>query len=104
MERARTSGGVPVPGGGGGEAPAYTAEELALMRTQDTRYVAMAAGVEANEINRLTLQPGAGMWMHAEPRVVAGGVDGVYPPLDAGAPTDLGLAAWAGAGAGAVEE
>jgi fatty acid synthase len=63
-----------------------------------------AAGVEANEINRLTLQPGAGMWMHAEPRVVAGGVDGVYPPLDAGAPTDLGLAAWAGAGAVAVEE
>lgn len=27
-----------------------------------------AAGVEATEINRLTLQPGAGLWMNAIPR------------------------------------
>ena len=61
-----------------------------------------AAGVEANEINRLTLQPGAGMWMHAEPRVP--GCDSVYPPLDGSAPMDLGLAAWVGAAAAVAAE
>jgi len=60
-----------------------------------------AAGVEANEINRLTLQPGAGMWMHAVPRVPGGDV---YPPLDPSAPSDLGLAAWAGAAAATAAE
>jgi cytochrome P450 len=62
------------------------------------------AGVEATEINRLTLQPGAGMWMHAEPRVVPvvggaggeGGGVGVYPPVDARAAADVGLATWTG--------
>jgi fatty acid synthase len=61
-----------------------------------------AAGVEANEINRLTLQPGAGMWMHAEPRV-PGGVP-VYPPADERASAEVGLSVWAGGSARAPEE
>ncbi len=38
---------------GEGAGPSYTADELALMRTQDARYVGMAAGVEAKKIERL---------------------------------------------------
>jgi U3 small nucleolar RNA-associated protein 11 len=49
MVRDRTRGGVP----DAAEARTYTADELALMRTQDVRYVAMAAGVEAKRIERL---------------------------------------------------
>jgi U3 small nucleolar RNA-associated protein 11 len=51
MVRDRTTGGVPVGDADAGRA--YTADELALMRTQDVRYVAMAAGVEAKRIERL---------------------------------------------------
>ena len=51
MVNERTKGGVPV--GAAAAGPSYTADELALMRTQDARYVGMAAGVEAKKIERL---------------------------------------------------
>lgn len=50
MVKAKTAGGVPVADGA---TPTFTADELALMRTQDTRYVAMVAGVEAKKLERL---------------------------------------------------
>jgi len=52
MVNKRTAGGVPVAGGAAA-ANTYSADELALMRTQDARYVAMAAGVEAKRVERL---------------------------------------------------
>ena len=62
------------------------------------------AGVEAGEINRLTLQPGDGMWMHPVPRVPGAATPAGYAPIDPAVPTDLGLGAWAGAACGTAAE
>ena len=51
MERNRTKDGVHV--GRADESNKYTAEELALMKTQDVKYVALKASVEAKKAAKL---------------------------------------------------
>ena len=51
MERSRTKDGVHV--GRADESNKYTAEELALMKTQDVKYVALKASVEAKQAAKL---------------------------------------------------
>jgi U3 small nucleolar RNA-associated protein 11 len=51
MERNRTKDGVHV--GRADESNKYTAEELALMKTQDVKYVALKASVEAKKAEKL---------------------------------------------------
>jgi U3 small nucleolar RNA-associated protein 11 len=51
MERSRTRDGVHV--GRADESNKYTAEELALMKTQDVKYVGLKASVEAKKAEKL---------------------------------------------------
>ena len=55
MQRSRTRDGVHV--GRADESNKYTAEELALMKTQDAKYVGLKASVEAKKAEKLSREP-----------------------------------------------